>query len=83
MKNIFTLLIGLLICTGLSAQQKTSSGTLEEYPEFQSSYISPRTVRVWLPDGYSSKNRYDVLYMHDGQMLFDADCTWNGQEWDA
>lgn len=83
MKNIFTLLIGLLICSGLSAQQKTSSGTLEEYPEFQSSYISPRTVRVWLPDGYSSKNRYDVLYMHDGQMLFDADCTWNGQEWEV
>ena len=25
--------------------------------------------------------RYAVIYMHDGQMLFDGATTWNGQEW--
>ena len=48
---------------------------------FQSDYIPPRDVCVWLPADYSSGKKYDVLYMHDGQMLFDASTTWNGQEW--
>ncbi|MBV5342252.1 alpha/beta hydrolase, partial [bacterium] len=39
------------------------------------------TVDVWLPSGYSASKKYAVLYMHDGQMLFDAKSTWNGQEW--
>jgi enterochelin esterase-like enzyme len=39
-------------------------------------------VDVWLPDDYSTSNqRYPVLYMHDGQMLFDSTHTWNHQEW--
>ena len=38
-------------------------------------------VQVWLPDGYSEAYKYPVIYMHDGQMLFDGTNTWNGQEW--
>ena len=30
---------------------------------------------------YSKEKKYSVLYMHDGQMLFDASSTWNKQEW--
>ena len=30
---------------------------------------------------FKSANRYDVIYMHDGQMLFDAASTWNKVEW--
>ena len=43
--------------------------------------MAPRTVDVWIPDNYSENKKYAVLYMHDGQMLFDADKTWNKQEW--
>ena len=34
----------------------------------------PRTVRVWLPRGYaeSTGRDYPVLYMHDGQNIFDG-----------
>lgn len=40
-----------------------------------------RTVRVYLPPGYeSSRLRYPVLYMHDGQNLFD-DATAYAGEW--
>jgi metallo-beta-lactamase class B len=42
-----------------------------------------RTRRVWiyLPPGYASSNeRYPVLYMHDGQNLFDAATSFVG-EW--
>lgn len=40
-----------------------------------------RTVRIYLPPGYQrSRHRYPVLYMHDGQNLFD-DATAYAGEW--
>jgi predicted alpha/beta superfamily hydrolase len=40
-----------------------------------------RTVRIYLPPGYeSAPRRYPVLYMHDGQNLFD-DATAYAGEW--
>ena len=71
----------LLVFQQSDAQQTVSSGKLVEYPNFQSSIVAPRDVFVWLPSDYSAKKKYDVLYMHDGQMLFDANYTWNKQEW--
>ncbi len=46
-----------------------------------------RMLRVWLPPGYESENhakRYPVLYLNDGQNLFDA-CTsiFSSDEWQA
>lgn len=61
----------------------TAYGHVDEYPQFESAYMSPRQVYVWLPDGYSAREKYPVLYMHDGQMLFDDTWTWNGQEWEV
>ena len=58
-----------------------SSGTLHRIDSFPSKHIVPRPVDIWLPDGYSSEKKYAVLYMHDGQMLFDSLTTWNKQEW--
>lgn len=57
------------------------SGKLDIYRDFESKYVSKRTVAVWLPDGYRQGMPCNVLYMHDGQNLFDATTTWNGQEW--
>lgn len=43
-------------------------------------------LRIWLPPGYNSPDqhseRYPVMYLNDGQDLFDA-CTsiFNAQEW--
>ena len=42
-----------------------------------------RTRRIWIylpPDYYQSNNSYPVLYMHDGQNLFDARTSFSG-EW--
>ena len=60
---------------------QVSHGELVQIPDFQSKYISSRNVDIWLPDGYDKANSYAVLYMHDGQSLFDSTTTWNGQEW--
>jgi enterochelin esterase-like enzyme len=58
-----------------------SSGKLLRIDTFPSKNITPRTVDIWLPKNYSDEKKYAVLYMHDGQMLFDSNTTWNKQEW--
>lgn len=63
--------------------QLPSSGKIDLYESFPSKFITERDVEVWLPEGFSMKKKYDVLYMHDGQMLFDANTTWNHQSWDV
>ena len=57
------------------------SGKLMRMDSFPSKFIKSRPVDVWLPESYSKENKYSVLYMHDGQMLFDSTTTWNKQEW--
>lgn len=56
-------------------------GTLERFPQFKSQFVPARDVVVWLPEGFQTGDSCDVLYMHDGNMLFDATTTWNRQEW--
>ncbi len=56
-------------------------GKIQRVENFPSNYVKPRNVDVWLPENYSPEKKYSVLYMHDGQMLFDATTTWNKQEW--
>jgi enterochelin esterase-like enzyme len=66
----------------MNAQQvKVSSGKIQRLENFHSQFIDARNVDVWLPDGYSNKEKYAVLYMHDGQALYDPEITWNKQSW--
>jgi len=73
----------LLVNTFLSAQPipKVACGTVKRLENFSSKFVDPRNVDVWLPDGYSDSKKYAVLYMHDGQALFDSTLMWNKQEW--
>lgn len=48
----------------------------------KSKTLGDRTIRVYMPSDYElGGGPYDVLYMQDGQMLFDSKITWNHQEW--
>ncbi|MEM9930077.1 MAG: alpha/beta hydrolase-fold protein [Bacteroidota bacterium] len=58
-----------------------SSGHVERIDSFVSMHVTARDVDIWLPDTYDGKIPHQVLYMHDGQMLYDSTTTWNGQEW--
>ncbi|MFZ4570140.1 MAG: alpha-amylase family glycosyl hydrolase [Bacteroidales bacterium] len=60
---------------------KVSSGSVRHFEAFPSDFVTPRNIDIWLPDGYSPSKKYAVLYMNDGQMLFDSSSTWNHQEW--
>jgi len=56
---------------------------VKRHAQFSSKFVDSRNVEVWLPAGYGPKHprRYPVVYMHDGQMLFDGATTWNHLEW--
>ncbi len=62
---------------------KVSSGRIERFLNFKSDYVDARNIDVWLPNGYTDKEKYAVLYMHDGQMLYDAETSWNKQVWEV
>ncbi|MEO0895628.1 MAG: alpha/beta hydrolase-fold protein [Bacteroidota bacterium] len=84
------ILLLMLSCQSNTAGKKESEeesvlnvykGRVIRIDSFQSEYVTARNVDVWLPENYKKLKRYPVLYMHDGQMLFDSTTTWNGQEW--
>ncbi len=62
--------------------QHTLTGNIKLHEAFRSQYLPARNLAVYLPPNYvkDSSHRYPVLYMHDGQNIFD-DSTANGSEW--
>jgi predicted alpha/beta superfamily hydrolase len=50
---------------------------------FVSDHVAPRHVDVWLPPNYhdSPSLRFPVIYMHDGQNLFDPKTSFIGVDW--
>ena len=58
-------------------------GDFEVHTAFASKVLSPtRSLIVFLPAGSREGNRrYPVLYVHDGQNLFDPATGFAGQEW--
>ena len=60
---------------------KVSSGSIKRIENFKSQFVDSRNIDVWLPEGYNSVKKYNVVYIHDGQMLFDSTQTWNKKEW--
>ena len=61
-----------------------SAGTIVDLGVLQSKYADPRRVVVWLPSGYKAHGpKYAVLYMHDGQNLFDKGTAGYGMEWEV
>ena len=64
-----------------SIAMNVENGTTRRFSNFASKFVDSRNIDVWLPAGYNVKKKYAVLYMHDGQMLFDSIINWNHQEW--
>jgi pimeloyl-ACP methyl ester carboxylesterase len=74
----------LLLVSATPALADVSAGRLVDLGVLQSRYADPRRVQVWLPSGYTPHGRkYAVLYMHDGQNLFDKKSPGYGMEWEV
>jgi len=62
----------------------TLTGNIKRHRRFRSKILgNHRDVLVYLPRGYSrfSRRRYPVLYLQDGQNVFDAATSFAGVEW--
>jgi hypothetical protein len=59
------------------------TGTVKYHPQFPSKHVAPRNVEVWLPPSYEKETAkpYPVLYMHDGQNLFNPRTSFIGVDW--
>ncbi len=79
--RISLLYLTCLVLFQCKMQDETQRGTLIILDAFPSEFVDPRPILVWLPPGYTPNRKYAVLYMHDGQMLFDSTITWTQQEW--
>ena len=91
-KTISSILLLDLLSTLLSfAQQMPQilptadgvTGNLKRHERFTSKYVDPRNVDVWLPPSYeeNKSKRFPVIYMHDGQNLFDPKLSFIGVDW--
>ena len=62
-----------------------SDGQLRRHEKFRSKFLrNQRSLAVYLPPGYHDQphRRFPVLYLHDGQNLFDGATSFiPGQEW--
>jgi enterochelin esterase-like enzyme len=77
-------LLPFMIKCGRKVEEKPAvpgNGTIIQIDSFPSAHVEPRQIYVWLPSNYDSEKKYAVLYMQDGQMLFDSTITWTQQEW--
>ena len=55
----------------------------QHHPAFPSQFVAARDIDVWCPPGYAENpdQRYPVIYMFDGQNLFDPALSYAGVTW--
>ncbi|MGI8611327.1 MAG: alpha/beta hydrolase [Sphingomicrobium sp.] len=71
-----------ILLAAVPAAAGISEGNLDDLGVVQSRYADPRKVTVWLPGSYRPGGpKHSVLYMHDGQNLFDPKTGYGGMEW--
>lgn len=76
------LLWALALACPAAADAAIGAGRLDDLGVVGSRFADPRRVTVWLPSSYRPGGpRHSVLYMHDGQNLFDAATAGYGKEW--
>lgn len=71
--------------SGVAIRAEGATGDLRLLEFHSRIFHNTRFLRVWLPSGYedveNSSRRYPVLYLNDGQNLFESSTSFNGVEW--
>ncbi len=69
----------------IDGKRHTLTGNFRRHERFHSNFLpADRDVLVYLPSGFEDHpdRRYPVLYLHDGQNVFDGATSFvEGQEW--
>ena len=76
-------MIGALVAAAVSAAPVADPAAgLQPPMTLASAFVPARTVQVWLPAGYDRGDaRYPVIYMTDGQNVFDTPAALSGRSW--
>jgi enterochelin esterase-like enzyme len=75
-------LASLALVVAAPAIASVTAGKLVDFGVMESRHADPRRVSVWIPSSYRRGGpRHAVLYMHDGQNLFDTATGFGGMEW--
>lgn len=73
---------GTTACTTTEKPQAHTSDRFVVTESFASRHVAARKIVVWLPTDYDGgSDKFSVLYMHDGQNLFDPATSMAGQPW--
>ena len=84
MKTTFVFIAAfMMLWLRCSRGLEASPARVERFTLTPSGLGGQRNIDVWLPADYDTTRNYAVIYMNDGQMLFDSTTTWNRQEWGA
>ena len=59
-----------------------TTGTLYRTRLYDAEFGGYLTLDIWTPEGYNTKEKYPVVYLHDGQNLYDKNSSWNKQAWE-
>ena len=62
--------------------KEVTTGKLYRTKVIGETFKSTVYLDIWVPDCYSPIEKYPVLYLHDGQNLYDAKSSWNKQAWE-
>lgn len=64
-------------------KKQTITGQVIRITDFPSRFAEPRNIDIWIPPSYSFEpaKKFPVLYMHNGQNLFDPGTSYIGVDW--
>ena len=85
---IVLFLFSLFVAKAQEQNVKPSKDTIRNilfYPGFKSKFVDNRNIEIWFPPDYdkNSDKKYPVLYIHDGQNLFESEHSFSNQEWEV
>jgi predicted alpha/beta superfamily hydrolase len=82
MRRMIRLLVAFLALIASPALAADPADGLQAKFTAASKFVPARTVQVWLPPDYARSNRrYPVIYLHDGQNVYDDPSPWSGKSW--
>lgn len=66
-----------------SNSEKSQDARVIVLEKFESKFVDERNVEIFLPSGYDAESDtpYKVLYMHDGQNVFNPKTSYTGIDW--
>jgi predicted alpha/beta superfamily hydrolase len=83
MTNLLILLLGFVVVgmTSCNTSWGNNDARIDIYAGFMSAYVEARQIEVLVPDDYNTSESYDVIYVHDGQNVFNHHTSYSGVDW--